>query len=77
MRKAVLVVNVSGEEKISVRLQYSNYSYWWESCQIKSIRMFSYTFIVIWNSCQLSQVINKEIKISFYIFTVRIKVITV
>ena len=53
MRKAVLVVKVSREE-ISVRLQYC--SYWWESCQIKSI----YTFIVIWNSCQLSQVISKD-----------------
>ena len=40
MRKAVLVVKVSREE-ISVRLQYC--TYWWESCQIKSIWMFSYT----------------------------------
>ena len=36
MRKAVLVVKVSREEiLVSVRLQYC--SYWWESCQIKSI----------------------------------------
>ena len=34
MRKVVLVVKISREE-ISVRLQYC--SYWWESCQIKSI----------------------------------------
>ena len=34
--KAVLVVNVSRDEiHVSVRLQYC--SYWWESCQIKSI----------------------------------------
>ena len=59
MRKAVLAVKVTREEiHVSVRLQYC--SHWWESCQIKSIWMFSYTFIVIWNSCQLSQAINKD-----------------
>ena len=66
MRKAVLVVNVFREEKISVRLQYSSCSYWWESCQKKSLRMFSYTFIVIWNLCQLSQVINKDFILYIY-----------
>ena len=57
MCKAILVVKVTREE-MSVRLQ--DCSCWWEGYQIKSVRMFSNTFIGIWNSCQLSQVINKE-----------------